>query len=677
MMKRFTLYTPLFCLFLLFAAPVFAQDDTTRLWLDVKDVEIRDVISMISKAHSLNIILDKGIEGKVTLHLSDAPVMEGLEVLAKANGLVVLKEGSVYRIAKKGAETRSKLSFYKGNLTADIIDMDVNEFIDRFYSKTGISIISGTRVNDKISAKLNGVPYEEALKALFEGNGYKIYKRKNIYHVVKNDANARNRQRGQGGADTYVDYSNGLVSIEISNGKLDEVIKDIAKQSGVEIINYVELQGNVDATFMNVPVQEAFALLLGGTKYSYVYEENIVRIGQRNPNTESGRVLTKSELYHLHHIKADEIFTIVPRDIDARNVKVVKEQNALLISGSSEEIVKIRQFLNKIDIPTPQVIIDAIVVEYNREVSKDIGLEIGTEATSTDPKTPAGATRFSYPYLDYYKRGADARELIKDVLGLSNTIVGELSDQFFINLRLMQSEGKAKVLAQPSLTVLNGNKAAIDVGYTEYFKVVGGTSDNPTYTFQPISFGIKLDITPWISSGGQITTEVRPEIANAMGRSEEGYPNVFKRAITTTVRLEDGETLILGGLLRTEEEISDKRVPLLSRIPVIGKIFTTFTKSTVETNLVVYITPRIINKVGMVDIRKELENFEDYTKKGGSAFFKNQEVFFNSLAEDTTSQVSKNRNGNKSTNSQSANDQQNSANQSAKDSSDEKSNVSD
>jgi type IV pilus assembly protein PilQ len=596
--------------------------DTTKLWLDVKDVDIRDVIQMISKAHNLNIVLDNDVSGTVTLHLSDAPAMEGLMALAKSRGLELTREGSVYRIGKAGVDKRGEVTFDHGRLTIDVLNMNITDFLNAVSTQASINVVADNQVSGPVSGKLFKVPLDEGLTALLEGNGFRIYKRKNIYQVSKPGAPAGNNQTSQisSGANFHVEYANGLLSLVAIKVNLYDVITAIAQQAELEIIFYTtDIAGTmVNATLNDVPISEIFALLFGGTPYTYVQNDNIIIIGDRNTGTFSGQALSKSELIELHCIKADEVLKFIPRNIPESTIRVVKEQNALLVSGTSEEIVRTRLFLNSIDIPTPQVVVNAIVVEYSRDNSLDVGLEWGN-----DPSKSKGSSSYGFPSLQYNRNGENAQNFL-DGLGIfDQNFVKKLPANFYLSLRALESKGKAKVLAQPSITVLNGNKASIDVGQTQYFEILGGTDQNPTRSFQPISFGIQLDITPWISSSGQITTEISPQISNAMGVNAKGYPNIFKRSMSTTVRLEDGETLILGGLLRTEEQIQHSQVPILGDIPILGYLFKTTRKTNVETNLVIYITPRIIYKEDYVSLREELARFDRNSKKIFSPSFSN------------------------------------------------------
>lgn len=606
--------------------PPSVQEDQ-KLSIDVKDTDIRDVIRMISKGYDINILLDQDVSGKVTLHLVDVPIMEGLRSIAALNNLEVVQDGSVYNIKKITEEQKSLIRYSNGKLTVDVQNVDVRDFLKELSSKTAVSIVPDTKVEGMISGKLYQVDLDDGLRALLEGNGFSVLKRKNIFQVSQDASRGggaagegkspssrfRNRQSSN---DIYVDYSNGLLSVDVVNGDLEEIIRAIAEQSEAEIITYGSIKTEINAKLNNVPLTEALALLLGGTRFTFVQKDNVILIGDRNTATPSGIALSKSELIHLKHIKADNIPSILPKDIPATNVRVIKEQNALLISGTSEDIVSAIEFLKTIDIPTPQVRIDAVIVEFKENLDKEFGLRGGMDWRLIDssyvmtpfPKSmhSSGSQNFEMGLSGKFLKNA-VRKLFG---GNVPSLLNKIPDDFFSILRFLETQDKAKVLAQPSIMTLNGNKASIDVSETQYFKVETGVGENHTSRFQPIKFGIQLDIVPWISQSGQITAEITPNVSNSEKTNNEGYPNVSTRSINTTVRLNDGQTLILGGLIKNQETTYSYKIPFLGDLPIIGVLFRHSGKTRSKSNLIVFITPHIVLGDSEVNLDHELEKFE-------------------------------------------------------------------
>jgi type IV pilus assembly protein PilQ len=590
-----------------------------KLSIDVKDTDIRDVIRMISKGYDLNILLDQDITGKVTLHLVDVPIMEGLRSIAASNNLDVVRDNSVYYIKKATAEQKSMIRIMNGKLTVDIQNVDVRDFLKELSSKSAMSIVPDAKVEGKISGKLYQVDLDDGMRALLEGNGFTVVKRKNIYQVAMGTGGET--QTGPAGArfagrkpsnGMYVDYSNGRVSVDVVNGDLEEIVRAIAQQSDAEIITYGSIKSEINAKLNNAPLTEALALLLGGTRFTFVQKDNVILIGDRNTATPSGIALSKSELIHLKHIKADNIPSILPKDIPATNVRVIKEQNALLISGTSEDIVSAIEFLRTIDIPTPQVRIDAVIVEFKENIDKEFGVRGGLDRRLMDSSyliTPFPKTIHTEGPNQNFEVGLSGKYLKSLLRGIVPQI-DKLDTDFFGILRFLETQDKAKVLAQPSILTLNGNKASIDVSETQYFKVETGVGENHTSRFQPIKFGIQLDITPWISQSGQITAEITPNVSNSEKTNNEGYPNVSTRSITTTVRLNDGQTLILGGLIKNQETTFSYKIPFLGDLPFIGGLFRHSGKTRSKSNLIVFITPHIIQGFSEVNLQNELEKYE-------------------------------------------------------------------
>ncbi len=616
----------LFLLIILYFCPaVFSQDtiqspEEQKMSIDVKDTDLRDVIRMISKGYGINILLDNDVSGKITLHLVDVPIMEALHSIAQSNGLEVVKEGMVYKIKKATQEQKSLIRYVDGKLTIDVQNIEVKAFLKELSSKTAISIVPDAKLEGNITGKLYQIDLDDGLRVLLEGNGFKVIKRKNIYQIIsaQEKTNPQLPFQNKTGFPSsnnnfYVDYKNGLISLDVTNGDLEEIIKAIAEQSDIEIITYGSIKTEINAKLKDIPLTEALALLLGGTRFTFVQKDNVILIGDRNTATPSGQTLSKSELIHLKHIKADNLPSILPKDIPPTNVRVIKEQNALLISGTSEDIVTAKEFLNTIDIPTPQVRIDAVIVEFKDNIDKGSAFRAGRNKGLQDSSyniTPFPQHKYNSTASQSFELGVSGKDLKNFLKELNLPVIEHIPDDLFAVLRLMEVQNKAKILAQPSILTLNGNKASIDVSETQYFTIVTGVGENQTSRFQPIKFGITLDIVPWISQSGQITAEITPNVSNSDKTNEDGYPNVSSRSITTTVRLNDGQTLALGGLIKNQESEYSYKIPFLGSIPIIGALFRQSGKTRQKSNLVVFITPHIITDNENLELEKELEKYE-------------------------------------------------------------------
>jgi type IV pilus assembly protein PilQ len=508
----------------------------------------------------------------------------------------------------------------------DIDNMDVRDFIRDISAKTGMNIIAEKNVEGRISGTLRNIDVEKGIRALFEANGFITRYRGDIIMVSSKEKTDGPSVGGRtiGGPGSYMGRSSGQqqeldvrvkdgkVSLDLNNADIGDALKQISDQSQLNFITYGDVRGEVNAKLDNVPLEKAIGLLMAGTNYSFAIKDSILLVGDRNSATPSGQALSTSVLLHLKHIKADNFMVVLPKSIPATNVQLVKEQNAVLITGTMDLITQVQEFIAQVDIPTPQIMIETIVVEFSKDVGREWGIKAGRGKQSDSSGLTGGENYIPGYWGSMSGRGVKnmIREANKELKGFQFGAMGFLPDDFWITLKALESESKAKVMAQPRIATLNGNKASINVGVTRYFRLQGGTIENPFVRFQEIKSGIKLDITPWISQSGQVTVEISPEISNSTGDNKEGFPNVSTRSVNTTVRLNDGETIIIGGLMRAEDNKQIEKVPLLGSIPLLGKLFQSQGNQKSTSELVIYLTPHILKDGDAVDLQGDLEKFK-------------------------------------------------------------------
>ncbi|MBN1128446.1 MAG: hypothetical protein JXA71_05635, partial [Chitinispirillaceae bacterium] len=511
----------------------------------------------------------------------------------------------------------------RDTLNMDIDNMDIRDFIKDISAKTGINIIAEKGVEGRISGTLRNINVEDGIRALFEANGFIARYRGDIVMVSAKEQQtaATGRVPGSGGPGVYmqrggpgqqqqldVRVKDGKVSLDLNNADIGDALKQIADQSQFNFITYGDIRGEVNAKLVNVPLEKAIGLLMAGTNYSFAIKDSILLVGDRNSATPSGQALSTSVLLHLKHIKADNFLTVLPKSVPATNVQLVKEQNAVLVTGTMDLIVQVQEFIAQVDIPTPQIMIETIVVEFSKDMGREWGIKAGRGTTRDSSYSPGNEN-----YIPGYWGSMSGRGVknLADDIGLRFKSIGYLPDNFWITLRAMESENKAKVMAQPRIATLNGNKASINVGVTRYFRLQGGTIENPFVRFQEIKSGIKLDITPWISQSGQVTVEISPEVSNSMGDNKEGFPNVSTRSVNTTIQLNDGETIVIGGLIRAEDNKQAEKVPILGSIPFLGHLFRSQGSQKSTSELVIYLTPHILKSGDVVDLKGDLEKFKE------------------------------------------------------------------
>lgn len=239
--------------------------------------------------------------------------------------------------------------------------------------------------------------------------------------------------------------------------------------------------------------------------------------------------------------------------------------NAVLATGTGDMQEQIDRTISEIDIAQPQVLFEVRVADVTpQNDSSDVGLEFGGLDLQGNPLTSATTYAFA-----------------------GKTIA--------LNVRLnaLVSEGHARILATPRLVTIDGKEADLLIGQT--YPIVYSTSVLGGSNVQFVDIGVKLRLTPIIGPDGSVTAELHPEYSELQGFTTAGYPIIANRKIDSTLRVKDGQTIVLGGLLRDASSVTVQRIPWLSAIPILGKVFDDRQSSRERDEIVFLITPHIVD----------------------------------------------------------------------------------
>ena len=283
------------------------------------------------------------------------------------------------------------------------------------------------------------------------------------------------------------------------------------------------------------------------------------------------------------------------------NVQADEDSNALVITAPASIFPSMRSVIQQLDIPRAQVHIEAIIAE----VSLDTVNELGVQWAAYDEGTAFFTSRFDGQvplenFANAITGGEIAQGLIPNgaTLGLGNISSGGLS--FLTLIRALSGDGDTNLLSTPSIVTLDNQEAEIVVGQNVPFitgQSTSGSSDtnNPFQTIERQDVGISLKVKPQINEGNAITLEIQQEVS-AIAASSRGAVDIVttKRSIDTTVQLEDGEMLVLGGLIDDSYIDNEQKIPLLGDIPILGALFRNKATTKVKRNLMVFIRTTVI-----------------------------------------------------------------------------------
>lgn len=334
------------------------------------------------------------------------------------------------------------------------------------------------------------------------------------------------------------------------------------------------------------------------------------------------------------------------------------ETGRIIVITDEETSVHISQVISNLDIPKPQVLIKVVFLEVTYNNSYDIGVEggfTGTVGKNPNSASVAGANSFGAGS----GLGSVATNLQFNSLGLPITGFGTtppgaglyqvLGNDYQATIRAIATAGKTEVLSRPSILARNNQPATITVGQSvplisnTRFDAVNGQINSLTYQ----SVGIILRVTPFISNDGMVEMIVSPEISSLADQSQwvsigggALAPVINTRSADTVVVTPDGHTVIIGGLMQNSKTASDSKIPLLGDIPLLGNLFKRQSKNNSKTELLIFLTPHIVQAPAELAALSEKERAKGVLPK--KAFTENEmNQFLDELP--TTSDAKKGR----------------------------------
>lgn len=575
--------------------------------LDFKNTDVKDVLRGLGIQYNVNIFCDPDVAGSISLYLTNVSFRNAIDFIVKrSNNAYIVEDGIIkvykYKEPPPPPPPKPHLVFHSSNdlLDIDVKDISAKELCRMFADSVGINCMPDGNIDKQITARVVKMKPEKAIKSLFESNGLTVVNTEGIYYIQ--NQNWGDDKSGGGSSSLKklsINVKDKNVNLEIDNAPLDQVVRTIAIQSGINIVIYDKLSGDISAKLSNVAVDDALRFLLQNTKFTFWKEKEIYFIGSREMNQQKTTVIIP-----LRNIMADEaqISKVLPPTISSNAViKFNSEHNAIIVIGSFDVVAQAEDFIEKIDKPIPQVLIEALVVDFNMNKVSDYGVSIFTQGAK-DSSGNWLSEKF-LPGLDLKPGKKNTERILNDIFkNLGNQIV-KLPENFRAEIRALESADVVKVHSTPQIATINGNPATITIGETRYYKLQKSTTEpvNNSSTvigtderFEVIKFNTQLQVTPWVMDDGYVMVKIHPEF-NIPRTGGDGTtpPTTDTRVIESMVRLRNGQTIVLGGQRQTENVVNRQGVPILSSIPVLGWLFSSRTVSKVETQMMIFLTPHI------------------------------------------------------------------------------------
>jgi general secretion pathway protein D len=342
------------------------------------------------------------------------------------------------------------------------------------------------------------------------------------------------------------------ITIDLSNVTLDQALAAVSSAT---------------RNFYKVTAQRTVAVIPDTPAKRREYEEEIVRT------------------FYLSNADLKETIDLLRIVVDARRIAPLTANNALTIKDTPERVAAAGRIIQAIDKARPEVVIDVELLEVNRTRLLEYGLQI---ASANNPGINGS--------VDVNQENMTLEKLTN--LTQSDIFLANLPALYY---RLMKTDANTRTLANPQLRTSEGVVAQarfgeqIPVPVTTFAPIAtGGVAQQPITSFQYQNIGVNIDITPRTHHDDDVSLALKIVVTSQLGPGFGGLPTFANREITTSIRLRDGETNLLAGLIRDDERTLMDGIPGLSDVPVVGRLFARNRKETTQTDVVLTLTPHII-----------------------------------------------------------------------------------
>jgi type IV pilus secretin PilQ/predicted competence protein len=416
-------------------------------------------------------------------------------------------------------------------------------------------------------------------------------------------------------------YTGEILSMRFKDADLRDVVLYLAEQASLNVVFDSDVRGVVTCDLRDVPWDQALDIVLKQNKMGKTIEGNVLRIAPvsiltREQDDErkmkesrelAGPVQVKTVT--LSYSKAKDVNALIKSKISTRGEIIVDERtNTLIITDVKDKLDLIEKLIAVVDTPTPQVSIEARIVEATTTFVRNLGIQWGFKAVA-DPFY-GNQTSVQFPNsIDVngalIPQGITTKGIGGPLGGYAinlpapsfNSALGfsfaNVLDTFRLDVALtaLETSGEGKIISHPQVTTQNNMEANIIQGR----QIPVQTVANFTVTTRYVAAALSLKATPQITAEGTIIMAVAIENNAAdFANLVNGIPPITTQSATTTIMIPDGGTTVIGGIYRTEDSVTREKVPFLSQIPILGSLFKNFARNKQTRELLIFITPRII-----------------------------------------------------------------------------------
>jgi len=391
------------------------------------------------------------------------------------------------------------------------------------------------------------------------------------------------------------------ITVNFPETEIKKAVRSMAKMADLDVVMSPDVSGMVTASLTDVPLSEALHNILAAHGYGYEVDKNVIRIAPMSEFVAKQEKLV-SRIYRITYADVSAVEEALDKFV-TKGTGVVSSSpgtSNIIVTDTESKVKAIDKFIQEIDRRTPQILVEVRIYDITSRDKLDLGIEWAAGRNTTIGGTlgnnPTAGNR--RPFMEG-TFSADTGKTSDDFVG--DIRLGWLSGGIDIDsvIRARKEKAHAKLLANPRIMVLDNETANFDIVTENPYAERTITASTVTETIKYKMVGVKLNVTPHLTREEMIKLHIAPEFSVVVRQAQfatSEVPVVDTRKVNTTALIRDGQTVVLGGLRKKDVSQQKNKIPILGDIPLIGLLFRFEGEDTAHTELIVFITPRIMNE---------------------------------------------------------------------------------
>ena len=589
-----------------------------RVDFTVNEVPLQEFIRGIAYQTGLNVNLDSGLNEPVTNNFANVQVKDLLLFIHENYDVNITIIGNILNIKRwfRPTPPMPPAVVIEYDRESEIISIEANNApVDRLAKEitlqTGHNIVVTPNLGSvSVNAFIRDMPFFNAMEKMAVGNNFKSNKTDDGFFIfeaiipVFSEGENQMQPRAQGfrpSSPSYVRVAGrDSIDVKAENGDINDILIKVLEPLGISYHFLGEITEQASIDVKGVSLEKLLSDLFAGKKSTYRFKDGVLWFGAREMLN-----LQVFEMVQMKYRTIDSLKYIIPASL-SRGVEIIEyaDLNSMILAGSGDQVNELKNFLKEVDQKIPVILIEVLIIDNKNSKALSTGLTagLGSKPTATSGTILSPTSTTQSHSLDL-SLGSDAiNSLIDGFNGFGWVNIGKVNANFYMTLQALEENNYIEIKSTPQLSTMNGHKAVMSIGRTEYYKEELNTlygsvtsSSQISTTYKPVEAEFRLEIRPLVSGDREVTLQISVEQSDFTDRIDQNAPpGKESRKFQSLIRIKDQEMVLLGGLEEARKEDMTSGLPLIARVPVLKWFFSSKTKIKSKAKLNIFIKPTII-----------------------------------------------------------------------------------